>query len=232
MSVAPSLQVAEMFGPTLQGEGPSAGQRAVFVRLSRCNLDCAWCDTPFTWDWDRFDRAEESQSLPVREVLSWVLARDADLVVITGGEPLIQHPRLTLFAQALVRAGRRVEIETNGTVAPPEDLTHSVTQFNVSPKLQGSGVRTDRRLRPAALTSLRATGKAVFKFVISSHDDVAELIDLQARFSLQPVWVMPEGTDAVQILRGLQALAEPALAHGWNLSSRLHVLLWGDQRGR
>ena len=51
------LVVAEVFGPTFQGEGPSTGQRAGFVRLGRCNLDCSWCDTPYTWDWERFDPA-------------------------------------------------------------------------------------------------------------------------------------------------------------------------------
>ena len=53
------LVVAEIFGPTWQGEGPSAGQVAAFVRLGLCNLTCAWCDTAYTWDRSRFDlRAE------------------------------------------------------------------------------------------------------------------------------------------------------------------------------
>jgi organic radical activating enzyme len=60
------LLVAEMFGPTFQGEGPSAGQRAVFVRTSRCNLSCSWCDTPHTWDWSRFDPHAEARRIPVR----------------------------------------------------------------------------------------------------------------------------------------------------------------------
>ena len=49
------LVVSEVFGPTFQGEGPSSGQRAMFVRLGRCNLDCAFCDTAYTWDWTRYD---------------------------------------------------------------------------------------------------------------------------------------------------------------------------------
>ena len=46
-----SLTVSEIFGPTFQGEGPFTGRAAVFLRLGRCNLDCKWCDTPYTWDW-------------------------------------------------------------------------------------------------------------------------------------------------------------------------------------
>jgi 7-cyano-7-deazaguanosine (preQ0) biosynthesis protein QueE len=229
---AAQLRVAEMFGPTLQGEGPSVGQRALFVRLSGCNLDCTWCDTPYTWDWTRFVEAEQSHAALVPEVLDWVLARHADLVVITGGEPLIQQRRLLPLVAALRAAGRSVEVETNGTIAPSQELAGQVSRFNVSPKLAGSGVPVDRRIRPAALAALRDTSKAIFKFVIAAAGDVEELVALQAQHRLAPVWVMPEGTAPQVVADGLRALVEPALLHGWNLTPRLHVLLWGDQRGR
>src|SRR4029450_7825218 len=61
---APELVVSEVFGPTFQGEGPSVGRRAGFVRLGRCNLDCSWCDTPYTWDWERHDPAVELRAGP------------------------------------------------------------------------------------------------------------------------------------------------------------------------
>ena len=67
---SPVLVVAEVFGPTFQGEGPSAGRRAMFLRLGRCNLDCAWCDTPYTWDWSRFDPAVELHRRTVDDVMS------------------------------------------------------------------------------------------------------------------------------------------------------------------
>lgn len=226
-----TLRVAELFGPTLQGEGPSAGQRAVFVRLSGCNLDCRWCDTPYTWDWTRFDQTAESREMPVEAVRSWVLLHDAHLVVITGGEPLVQHRRLLPLVSALHAAGRRVEIETNGTIDPgPAMAAHA--WFNVSPKLAGSGVPADRRIRPDVLRALCDSGNANFKFVISDPADVAELVELQQRLGLSPVWVMPQGIDSKTVLTGLGGLVGPAVEHGWNLSPRLHVLLWGDQRGR
>jgi 7-carboxy-7-deazaguanine synthase len=235
MSMAGSsgmLRVAETFGPTVQGEGPSAGRPAVFVRLSGCNLDCSWCDTPYTWDWKRFDQVQESRETPVPEIAEWVLAHDVDVVVITGGEPLIQQRRLAPLVARLHVAGRWVEIETNGTIAPAAELIDHVGRFNVSPKLAGCGVPEQRRIRPVALRALSDSGKAVFKFVITGPADVEELVAVQARFGLAPVLVMPEGMTADRVLAGLRTLAEPAIKHGWAITPRLHVLLWGDQRGR
>lgn len=229
MTSVPTLAVAELFGPTIQGEGPSAGQRAVFVRLSGCNLACAWCDTPHTWNWERFDRASESRQMSVDAVADWVSAQDTDLVVVTGGEPLIQRGTGALVT-SLASVGPRVEIETNGTVAPPRGLPGRVT-FNVSPKLANSGMPRRRRLRPQALRYFRDSGRAVFKFVLASPDDVRELADLERELELSPIWVMPEGRSRANVLDGLTALADQAVVRGWNISCRLHTLIWGDERG-
>ncbi|HVB44709.1 MAG TPA: 7-carboxy-7-deazaguanine synthase QueE [Streptosporangiaceae bacterium] len=229
---AGDLLVSEIFGPTFQGEGPSAGRQAVFVRLSRCNLACTWCDTAYTWDWKRFDVAQESHRAYVEEIAGSVLACPAGMVVITGGEPLLQQHALIRLLRLISGSGRRIEIETNGTIPPLRELTALVDTFNVSPKLANSGVLPSRRTDRAALSSLAACGKAVFKFVLSGPDDVQEVAALEQDFGLSPVWVMPEGATAESVQTGMQALAEDALAHGWNLSSRLHILVWGDQRGR
>ncbi len=226
-----ALLVAETF-TSFQGEGPSAGQPAAFIRLSRCNLTCSWCDTPYTWDWSRFRPDVEARRLPVGDLANWVLAQPTALVVITGGEPLLQQAALLPLANRLVQAGRRVEIETNGTIAPASELVSVVTRFNVSPKLSGSGVPDERRLVPAALATLASTGKAIFKFVICQQDELAEVAALESEHGLSPVWVMPEGTGDQVVLEGMRAIADAALTCGWCLSARLHVLLWGDVRGR
>ncbi|MFI9644376.1 7-carboxy-7-deazaguanine synthase QueE [Micromonospora sp. NPDC051925] len=233
-AVVRPLLVAEMFTSTVQGEGPSTGRQATFVRLSRCNLACPSCDTPFTWDTPRYDLRAETRHLTPVEVIEWVLSMPADLVVITGGEPLLQHETLTPVVVALTAAGRRVEVETNGTVAPPSELTAAVATFNVSPKLMSFAASNDaaQRINPAALTTLNATGKAAFKFVATSVDDLDEIAALVERFGLAPVWVMPEGATAEVILERLRLLADPVIARGWNLSARLHILLWEDERGR
>ena len=227
-----TLVVSEVFGPTFQGEGPSIGQRAAFVRLGRCNLDCAWCDTPYTWDWARYDPAKELHRVAVADVVAQLEAMRPGRVVITGGEPLLQQRQLTRLAQACADRSWPVEVETNGTRAPSDELVALVDQWNMSPKLANSGIDEDKRIRPDALAAFVRTGRAVFKFVATGEADLAEIEALAAAHDLAPIWVMPEGTDAATVVARAKALAGPVLERGWNLTPRLHVLLWGDDRGR
>lgn len=226
-----TLVVSEVFGPTIQGEGPSAGRSAGFVRLGRCNLSCVWCDSKYTWDWDNYDPEKELRTVLVESVLNQLDAMRVGMVVVTGGEPLLQQRHLPPLLQGAKDRGWRVEVETSGTIAP--DLAPClVDQFNVSPKLANSGNERSRPYRPHVLRSFQETGRAVFKFVAQQPSDLAEVDSMVAECGLHPVYVMPEGTDADTVTARMQALAGPVLARAWNLTPRLHVLLWGDERGR
>lgn len=226
----PTLVVSEVFGPTLQGEGPSAGRRAGFVRLGRCSLDCSWCDTRYSWDWKRYDPAVELHECSVDEVAARVGAMDVPMVVVTGGEPLLQQRALVGLLRLLPEL--RVEVETNGIHAPDPELVERVDQFNVSPKLANAGIERDRRYKPDVLLRFEGTGKAAFKFVACAPDDLDEIAAIVDECSLSDVWVMPEGTDAATIVARMQGLADDVVKRGWHLSPRLHILLWGDERGR
>jgi 7-carboxy-7-deazaguanine synthase len=229
---APELVVSEVFGPTFQGEGPSVGRRAGFVRLGRCNLDCTFCDTAYTWDWERYDPTVELRHEAVAAVVAELEAMALELVVVTGGEPLLQQRSLVPLAEQCRARGWAVEVETNGTRIPEPRLVGLVTQWNVSPKLANSGVALADRIRPEVLAAFQATGRAVFKFVVASEDDLDEVAAVVEGHALAPVWVMPEGADPATVLERSRRLADPVLLRGWNLTPRLHVLLWGDQRGR
>ena len=225
-----TLVVSELFGPTLQGEGPSAGQRAGFVRLGRCSLNCSWCDTPYSWDWKRFDPAVELRELAVREVAESVRAMDVPMLVVTGGEPLLQQGAIVELLQLL--PGLAVEVETNGIHVPDPALVEHVDHFNVSPKLANAGIERSRRYKPNVLRTFQATGKAVFKFVVCERPDLDEIDAVVAECGLTDVWVMPEGTDAPALVARARRLADDVVARGWQLTPRLHILLWGDERGR
>jgi len=93
---------------TIQGEGPSAGMPATFIRLAGCNLQCVFCDTEYT---------EGRQSLSISSLMEQVEALPRRrLVVITGGEPFRQN--LNGLITFLVESGRQVQIETNGILPP------------------------------------------------------------------------------------------------------------------
>ena len=228
---ADTLVVSEVFGPTWQGEGPSLGRRAGFVRLGRCNLACTFCDTPYTWRWTDHDPAVELRTVDVDVVLTELFLMDVPLVVVTGGEPLLQQSHLPALLVPLRARGIDVEVETAGTLAPSAEVVDLVTRFNVSPKLANSGNEVDRRLKPDALRALQATGRAAFKFVAVDAGDLDEIARIVADHDLTNIWVMPEGTDAETIVTRSRALVDPVQERGWNLTTRLHVLLWGDRRG-
>src|SRR5271154_3504649 len=115
------LQLAEIFF-SIQGEGTWTGTPAVFVRLAGCNLACDFCDTDYAL---KFVASVEEVIARIRE-----LSADCPMVILTGGEPLAQTQTLALI-HALRANGRRVHIESNGTieVALPDDVW-----LTISPK--------------------------------------------------------------------------------------------------
>ena len=233
----------------LQGEGVSAGRPCVFVRLSRCNLACRWCDTAYTWrfagdnrahdDNVAFDRGAEQVALGedvVAARLHDLLPADAAVrrVVVTGGEPLLQAPALVRMLDALeVLGGAYVEVETNGSIAPPEALAVRVHQWNVSPKLAHSGNARDLAIRGEALAGFVADRRAFFKFVVAGPGDVDEVAEIAAAHGLPAgrILLMPEGRDSATLRERARWLAPLALARGLALSDRLHIHLSGDTRG-
>lgn len=226
-----TLVVSEVFGPTVQGEGPSLGRRCGFVRLGRCNLSCSWCDTPYTWDWARHDPSVELSRRPVASMLAELLAMDVPMVVVTGGEPMLQQRHLPALLEPLRAAGIRIEMETSGSIAPLPRTVELVDRFNVSPKLASSGMELELRIDDRALRVLASSGKAAFKFVVADVAELDEVGVLVDTHDLRDIWVMPEGTDPETVVTRLRELTEPVVARGWNVTTRLHVLVWGDRRG-
>jgi organic radical activating enzyme len=199
------------------------------VRLGKCNLACTWCDTPYTWRWSDHDPDVELREETAEGILEQLDAMSIDMVVITGGEPLLQQAHLAPLVGSLRRErGWRVEVETAGTIAP----TIEVDQWNVSPKLANSGNPANRRYKPDVLRAFAATGAAVFKFVVAHPHDVDEVAAIVAECELADVWLMPEGTAADALQRNLRWLTPAAIERGWNVTTRLHVVVWGDERGR
>ena len=226
---------------SLQGEGPSAGMPVAFLRLSRCNLACTWCDTAYTWHFtgdnrphrggETFERKANQLELDVAEVAERILALGQKRLVITGGEPLLQAGRLAELLELLPDIS--VEIETNGTVAAPARLDIRIDQYNVSPKLAHSGNSADLALIPERLDGYATDPRAFFKFVIAEPADVDEVLALHARYRFRPghVFLMAEGTDSATLRTREGWLSDLCLKHGFRMTDRLHIHLYGDTRG-
>ncbi|KLI65114.1 7-carboxy-7-deazaguanine synthase QueE [Aurantiacibacter marinus] len=226
---------------SIQGEGPSAGMPVTFVRLSRCNLACVWCDTAYTWHFEgdnrphrsgeTFARSANQLSLEVEDVAARIAALGQNRLVITGGEPLMQAGKLAQMLEHL--PDMQVEIETNGTVDTPARLDVRVDQYNVSPKLAHSGNPAELALKPEMLDRWATDPRAFFKFVIAEPGDVEEVQALARTHAIPAgrLFLMPEGTTSAALREREKWLVPLCLENGYRMSDRLHIHLFGDTRG-
>ncbi len=223
------LAVNEIFGPTVQGEGKNVGMPCAFLRLAGCNLACVWCDTPYAWDWARFDAKKEIHSRSVESVFEQLMAMKVRSLVVSGGEPMLQQRALYGLTRKLIFEGWWIEIETAGTIKPM--TTEMANQFNVSPKLAHSGNEWHKRYNAEALKTFAVSWRSIFKFVVQRAADFEEIDALVKDFGMRDVYIMAEGTDDATLNARAQEVAALTIARGYWLSPRLHVSLYGSRRG-
>lgn len=221
-----TLAVHSIF-KTIQGEGPFAGHKAIFVRLAGCNLQCPVCDTDYT---------STVQNLTPKEIKDAVAfcSKEPTLVVITGGEPFRQD--ISWLVHTLLTFGYTVQIETNGTLAPPPGFNAMVStdtnKVNMcfivcSPKTG----KVNKQLQPLI---------CAYKYVMA-HDSVADFDGLPllaldhtaepfvARPPTSfkgPIYLQPcdDKDNSINELN-LQACVESVLEHGYILQLQIHKLI-------
>jgi 7-carboxy-7-deazaguanine synthase len=183
------MRISEIFR-SIQGEGLGQGLITTFVRLSGCNLNCSWCDTPGARDGGR--------EVPAGDVFQAVEFSSCHRVCITGGEPLLQMHEVEALAKRLDGAGYEVEIETNGTIDFAPLREHASICMDV--KCPSSGEESDLSL----LSRIRS-GDAV-KFVVDGTGDLAYARDIIAshpirgEYLISPVFGSDYGVLAREVL--------------------------------
>lgn len=215
-------RISEIF-LSLQGEGPSAGTPAHFVRLQGCTVGCRWCDTKYSWD-------QDGGSAGTLEEI-WDQARalgEAPLLVVTGGEPL-QHPGLAALLDGALPRWPRVEVETSGIAPPPR--SHPRLHWNVSPKLPSATPRWRETWRHVA--AFTAESNPTFKIVVGDAPDPDDALRLIREHALPAsrVMLMPEGMTADALGERARSLAPLCAREGLRMGPRLHIWLWGAKRG-
>lgn len=122
------MKICEIFF-SIQGESSFSGLPCIFIRMSGCNLNCSWCDTPY--------HNENPREMSIDEILDKISEfNDIDLIEVTGGEPLLQPETVDLIVK-LAETGKTILVETNGSISVA-DLPYEVHKI-IDVKCPSSG---------------------------------------------------------------------------------------------
>lgn len=213
------MNITEKF-LSLDGEGPTAGELAVFVRFCGCSLRCSWCDTTYSFD-------TCAETLTPREVYDFIKSQHVTNVTLTGGEPLIQQGIGELLELLDADGSLCVHIETNGAENAAEyKAKFKSISFIFDYKLPSSGM-TDRMCENNLLI---ADKNDVYKFVAADENDLLTAYEVIKKYDLinrTRVYLSP-----------IPGRLDPACAaefmkernlNGVRLQLQLHKLIWGEQ---
>ena len=226
------MQVNEIF-KSIQGEGPNFGKPAIFLRTAQCNLKCTWCDTKYTWDWENYDFQKEVNDMTIDDIKESILNLEIKHLVITGGEPLLQQDDLADLLSFL-KPDFYVEVETNCTILPNKMLTDLVDQWNVSPKTENSGNPLELYENNECYYFFANKENCFFKYVVENESDIPEIKKFVTKYNIPKtrVQLMTQASTKEEISIREKSISKLAKSHNFAFSPRLHVAMWGSQRGK
>lgn len=230
-----------------QGEGAFQGRRCLFIRFAGCNLSCKICDSKYTWD------INKQKDFNEMDVFDFMLEAKPSHIVFSGGEPLLHENQnsITRMISGSDFPIKQVEIETNGTqllskAFLKDSLNYLETSvlFNICPKVFIPQKNEQIKIYPLLLKQLqnlhpkdtRSKRYSNFDYTVKLlFEDFIDLCVIQ-RFiennaiPKEKVYLQPIGTTK-NIKNIICRYYCEILSMGYNLSSRLHILLFGNIRG-
>lgn len=211
------MHISEFFY-SIQGEGKNIGIPAVFLRLSGCNLGCAWCDTKYA------QNTNSGGKMSLSEILKKIKKYPAKHLIITGGEPLIQQAEIMKLIKKL--PDYYIEIETNGTIK--SNLDNYINLYNCSPKLSNSRNRSGKKI----ILKKFPAKKTNYKFIVDKQNDIKEIKKFIRKYNLPKnnVILMPQGAKKEELEKKSLWLVEICKKENLRFSPRLHINLWGSKR--
>ena len=249
------LEVNEIFGPTIQGEGKRIGNPSVFIRFGKCNLRCPGfgveyetpsgikkcscdsfhaVDTAFKKEWFSFQNANAL----IEEISKIIPKNYKPDIVLTGGEPLIywNNQEFQDLLKYFYAHKFHVTIETNATldIKIEHDYQKNIL-FSMSVKLSNSGEPLEKRINDKVLEHIILnSNESYLKFVIDSEFIKKAQSEIEAILDNIPpveVYLMPMGDTSESITQNAQSVIEMAIKNGFKYSDRLHIRVWNNQRG-
>lgn len=197
---------------TIQGEGIFTGHPAVFIRLAGCNLMCPNCDTDYTVG---------RKMIGIKEIINQVflIKSGAKLVVVTGGEPFRQN--ITLLCNELIDKGMAVQVETNGTLPIPPEISPSAS-IVVSPKTHHVHKSVSER---AVCAKYVVSAKSVDCDGLPNKVLGNEIKGIVKRLKI-PIYIQPEDSyNENDNKANLQTCIKSSLLNGYILQVQTHKII-------
>ena len=205
------MRLCESFS-SIQGEGIMMGEVTYFLRSAGCNLSCEWCDTLYSHG--------GGEDISVPEMIG--LTEGYRNVCVTGGEPLLQDDIYDLL-DALLREGKRVVLETNGSVDISKVPVHENMIISMDMKCPSSGMND--RMKHTNIAYLKTTDQ--LKFVISGKEDLEYAVSfINSNEPVCNIIFTPVGG------MDLRPLAEEVIERKLSVRvlPQLHKIIWGGKR--
>lgn len=212
---------------SIDGEGPTSGQLATFIRFQGCNLRCSWCDTTYSWD-----KESTSETLSANEIYNYIKENKVTNVTLTGGEPLIQENIDDLLELLNLDDNLNIHIETNGSVNIEPFKKRHTTNNNISYivdfKLPSSSVSNKMELRNLEIVD----NNDVYKFVVGNSEDLQVAYDIIRKYDLTSkclVYLSPVSGN-IDMQEIVEFMKEKRL-NKVRLQIQLHKIIW-DKNAR
>lgn len=211
---------------SIDGEGPTSGELAVFIRFQGCNLRCSWCDTTYSWD-----KESISEMLSAKEIYDYITENGVINVTLTGGEPLIQENINKLLALLNSEDKLKIHIETNGAVdIEPFKKKHTGKNISyiVDFKLPSSKMSEKMNLNNLKVVD----NNDVYKFVVGSKEDLEMAYDIILKYDLTSkclVYLSPVSGN-IDMQEIVDFMKDKKL-NKVRLQTQLHKIIW-DKNAR
>lgn len=251
------LEISEIFGPTIQGEGKRIGTPSIFIRFCKCNLNCKGfkvkfttlngteygCDTYYAVNKNFKDNWVKHKSYKdiIKKVDDIILKNNIEHkidIVITGGEPLLywNNKDFQKLIKFYTKNNHKVTIETNASLKI--DFIKKYQKkilFSMSPKLSNSGENYKKRINKETITKIiENTKNSYLKFVIDKNilkESQEEILNITKNIPKCEIYLMPQAKNKIELNENSLSVIKMAINNNYIYSDRLHIRIWDSKRG-
>lgn len=237
------IPVAEIFGPTIQGEGPNAGYKSIFVRVVGCDFNCEWCDSKFAWQKDKNTKLYDEEEL-ANLLISKCKNTDTNRIILTGGNPCLYD--FSQFISLIHEANIFIDVETQGSKLPEWLL--QIDQLVISPKAPSSkqkdvfdNVKTflnrkDLQLNYNLCIKIPIFNDEDFIFAQKYHNLLIDNKSINSKLylSVGNTDTNEKGDISKRVLNDYRALIDKVCKSDMPdvyVLPQLHTLVWGNKQG-